>query len=574
MYNRMQNHISFTRSSYIRWVFKYSRAKMYNEISSHNYATTTNITKSVPSIIELLDREKIPKVRLNPPVYQLSTKSFADTCFKILNSKPTWHPGHVGFDTETTVYRQACPRVVSMIQIATREICFLFQVYRITQGDSKKFPKLLQQFLDDKKILKVGVNAKHDADWLNSSYKITCKGIVNIEDIAKDRGYSARSLSELTAMFGDTGLVLKKTKKILKWNFDALKLDPELILYASSDAFAGIQVYENILADKMNYNYLNYEKLNPMTRIAEENEMYEILLQNYSKGKSHKQSLLIRDLENKYERWIKTKPKSLDRHREVVKTIETFINNGRLIAVQAAQVVQEANEKKTLESPSTNTEVDKSDKLAEKLDKFDKSAEKINKSDKSKSTNELDKLDKSVDKSYKSDKPADKSERFLKIPGFSLETILASSFADKLLPSKGLSPEDCSFLKEISSYILKAIKKESLVKSYINNGKNKSINTKDYAVILERINELVRKNVLKLGEKQNTVLCDSRWLKELENGYDKFILENKELNDNKSSDELINETNVIVESSNFSGTETGMNLTSDQSSGDNLMVNL
>ncbi|CAG8532984.1 4603_t:CDS:2 [Diversispora eburnea] len=552
---------------------------MYNEISSNNYATTTNTTKCVTSIIELLDREKIPKVRLNPPVYQLSTKSFADTCLKILNSKPSWHPGHVGFDTETTVYRRTCPRVVSMIQIATREICFLFQVFRITQGDAKKFPKLLQQFLDDKKILKVGVNAKHDADWLNSSYKITCKGIVNIEDIAKDRGYSARSLSELTAMFGDTGLVLKKTKKILKWNFDDSKLDPELVLYASSDAFAGIQVYENILADKMNYNYLNYEKLHPMTRIAEENEMYEILLQNYPKGKSHKQSLLIRDLESKYERWIKTKPKSLDRHKEVVKTIETFISNGRLIAVQA---VQEANEKKTLESSSTNTEVDKSDKSSEKLDKSDKLTDKLtDKLDKSdKLTDKLDKSDKLTDKLDKSDKLADKldksnkSERLLKIPGFSLVTILASSFADKSLPSKGLSPEDCAFLKEISSYILKAIRKESLVKSYINNGKNKSIDTKNEAVIFERINELVRKNVLKLGEKQNTVLCDSRWLEELENGYDKFILENKELEGNKSSDELINETNVIVESSKFSNTETGMNLTSDQSSGDNLIVNL
>lgn len=210
----------------------------------------------------------------------------ADTCLSILNSKSSWHPGYVGFDTETTVYRSKNPRIVSMIQIATREICFLFQVFRITyQGNAKRFPKLLQKFLDNPKILKVGVNAQHDAAWLYDSYKIRCQGIINIEDIAKERGYSARSLSELTAMFGDTGLVLKKTNKILKWNFDVEDLDPELVLYASSDAFAGIQVYENIVADKMNYEYLNYEKLHPMSRTVEEKEIYEMILRNYPKGK-------------------------------------------------------------------------------------------------------------------------------------------------------------------------------------------------------------------------------------------------------------------------------------------------
>ncbi|CAG8705566.1 9400_t:CDS:2 [Acaulospora morrowiae] len=253
---------------------------MYNEMQTRSY---TNI--SAVSIINLLDKSRIPKVQLNPPVYQISNKTTAERCLDILKYNP-WHSGYVGFDTETTVRRMKNPHVVSMIQIATREICFLFQVYLITNGDSKKFPRKLQQFLSNKDILKVGVNASHDAGWLENSYNIKCQGIVDIENIAKEKGYSARSLLELTAMFGDGELVLTKTKKILKWNFDAPKLDPELVSYASSDAFAGIQVYENIRVDKMNCVYLNYEKVHPMTREDEEKEIYELLLQNYPKGKA------------------------------------------------------------------------------------------------------------------------------------------------------------------------------------------------------------------------------------------------------------------------------------------------
>lgn len=236
-------------------------------------------------------------------------------------------------------------------------------------------------------------------------------------------------------------------------------------------------------------------------------------------------------LETKYERWIKTKPKSIDRHREVVKTIETFINDGRLI------VVPEKNEKKTTES-STNTEI------------VDKSADNSNTSDKPDNK----------DKSAKSGK-SDESERLLQIPGFSVETILASSFADEFLPSKGLSPEERTFLKEISSFVLRAIKKESLVKIYINNGKN---HIEEGAVILKRVDALIRKNALEIGEKQNTVLFNFGLLKELEKGYDKFVLENKELKGDEGN-ELISKTSIIMEPSKSPCTETGMNFAPDQS---------
>lgn len=464
--------------------YKYIGTKMYNKVQTRSYSVASKQgppNSSSVSLIDLLDRSEIPKVRLNPPVYQISNKHYASRCFDILKKCTSWHSGYVGFDTETTVHRQRNHKLVSMIQIATRDLCFLFQVYRITQGNCKEFPPILRQFLSNPDILKVGVNATHDAEWLKKSYDIQCQGIVNLEDIAKEKGYSAGSLSELTLMFGDPGLVLEKNKKkILKWNFDAAILDPELILYASTDAFAGIQVYENILEDRMNLDYLNYESMNPMSREEEEEEIYELLLSSYPKGKAHKVNIFVSLLENKYGRWIKTKPKKLDRHNEVNKTIEKFIKDGRLIVVEEEKQVDGAEQNQNAEA-----------------------------------SNEIQSLE-------STSAAIDKIDTLVKLPGISIETIVSSSYADQFFISKGLSSDEYDFLKEISSYILKATKKESLVHIYINNGKKQSL-AKEDRVIKEKLDALSLKGALIPGKRWNTLMLHPDWLTELEKGYEEFI---------------------------------------------------
>ncbi|CAG8569783.1 6427_t:CDS:2, partial [Cetraspora pellucida] len=393
-----QDHLLFwfTRSR-APITYNHIRTKMYNKVQTRTYSVASKQgppTSTSVSLVDLLDSR----------------------CFDILKQCTSWHSGYVGFDTETTV------------------------------RNCKEFPPILRQFLSNPNILKVGVNASHDAEWLKKSYDIQCQGIVNLEDIAKEKGYSAGSLSELTLMFGDPGLVLEKNKrKILKWNFDAATLDPELILYASADAFAGIQVYENILEDRMNPDYLNYESMNPIL------------------------------LENKYNRWIKTKPKKLDRHNEVNKTIEKFIEDGRLIVVE--------EEKQTDGVDEQNQDAESS-----KIQRLESTSATV-----------------------------DKIDMLVKLPGISIETIVSSSYADQFFISKGLDLDDCIFLKEILPYILKAAKKESLVHIYINNGKKQSL-AKDDQIIKEKLDVLSLKGALIPGKKWNTLMLHPDWLTKLEKG--------------------------------------------------------
>ncbi|RIA95096.1 ribonuclease H-like domain-containing protein [Glomus cerebriforme] len=420
------------------------------------------------SLIDYLDKSKIQKVQEVPPVYQINNKNTADRCLDILRNHPNWHTGYVGFDTETTVYRKADPQVVSMIQIATRELCFLFQVFRITKINKSKFPPLLQQILTDQDIKKVGVNASGDADWIKKSYGFEMQGVIDLEKIAQQKGYAARSLAELTRMFGDPELVLEKTKKILKWNFDAVKLDPEIIRYASSDAFAGIQVYESILEDKMNEEYLDYEKFHPMSVKEEDDEIYLLILGSHPKGEDLRTKTVANYIENKYQRWIKTKPKSDDRHKAALGVIDRFIEDGRLIKVSAC------NSDSNSDDEQNETVIDE-----------------------------------------------------IRIPGDSLNTIL-KVYGKEFFESKGLSPQDSEFMAEISSYCLKAIKKDSLAKVIVNNGKIISLDQKNREIVINKLNELNRKGALMSGQKWNTLLLHPDWLKELEDGYKEYKLTHAE----------------------------------------------
>nr|CAG8588746.1 5394_t:CDS:2 [Entrophospora candida] len=280
------------------------------------------------SIIKSLDESGIPKVSENPPVYQLGEMRHAEKCFYILKRYRYWNPGYVGFDTETTVFRQKDRRLVSMIQLATRDFCFLFQVYRITGGHSDYFPRQLKNFLCDGRILKVGVNATGDSNWLRDSYDFECNGLVDLEKMAHRKGYSANSLSELTRMFADPGLVLEKSKKkLFNYNFDHQYLTSELIIYASADAFAGFQIYENLLKDNLNEEYLNYEKFNPKSTEEEDVECYELLNKELIRGDEYRKHVIIQILEKRYDRWAKTKPKSDDRYLAALDAFDRFIEN-------------------------------------------------------------------------------------------------------------------------------------------------------------------------------------------------------------------------------------------------------
>ncbi|CAG8571473.1 4285_t:CDS:2 [Paraglomus brasilianum] len=419
-----------------------------------NQTSLTHSTRSSgASIVQELNKAKIPIIQTNPPVYQLSTRSSVAACFKILCQNPSWPTKYVGFDTETTVRRAIHRGLVSLIQIATREFCLIFQVYRITRGDAKKFPRSLMDFLADSRVLKVGVNARGDAEWLKRSYGIETSGIVDLDQMATDKGITATSLAELALMFADDGFGLDKTKDLLKWNFDAAHLNAELVKYASADAFAAIQIYENMLIGKRNSQYKSWEERNPMTREEEEAELYNTIKRQHKKGTVVKIEKLINAVT--YGRWQKTKPDPLDRRRATIAAVNHYISDGRFV-----------------------------------LEDFDVSAGPVA------SLSEEQLVNLSV-----------------KLPGVALDKLLLDvPDVDGFFGRKGLDHEGCNFIKKCSPSLHKSFRNKALIQLYKN---SVSSETGEHQ-IMDVINKLKRCKALRPVGDSGSFEFNSEWLEELE----------------------------------------------------------
>ncbi|KAG9286584.1 hypothetical protein G9A89_005352 [Geosiphon pyriformis] len=454
-----------------------SKQKIISQAASIQFPTILKTSSSRKykndlSLIQNLTLSQIPRIQENPPVFQLATNTIIDQCFDVIIQAPSWPFEYVGFDTETTIFRPNNPRMVSMIQIATRELCLIFQVYRVSEGDKKKFPCALADFLNNPAILKVGVNASGDADWLKESYGITCRGIVNLEDIAKKKGIQAKSLSELTLMFADPGLVLEKTKsKLRKWNFDAFTLDKKLVQYAAADAFAGFQIYSNMLEGKRNPDYKTWAQRFPMTREDEEEEIYTLISKNHKKDKPIEIEKLINFLQFGYGRWGKTIPNAEIRRKEAITTILKYISQNRIIHVQSTEIQK------------------KNDDMENESIKFDENTKQF------------------------------PPRMCIKLPGISLETLIASKNAISFFEQKGLSEENRSFLKEIMKFMEKPMRRKNLVQNYKNSGA-KQYSGKDDVFIGKKLEQLLAKGAfISTQNDKGTIQFNPVWEKMLEQSY-------------------------------------------------------
>ncbi|KAF9353452.1 hypothetical protein BGX26_008793 [Mortierella sp. AD094] len=270
------------------------------------------ISKSVQILSEAMQEANVTLARDRPPVFLCSTYEQAEIAMELFTEyykTLRGSPGPVGFDTETTT--SFVPRRgsgVSLIQIATQDVCLMFQVFRITENNTfpNLFPPRLKAFLEDPEQIKAGVASSGDAAALKQSYGIQCAGIVSLESMAKEKEIIGRSLASLDAMFGRPGREVVKTKAMLGWNWDKDDLDPRWVWYAAKDAFAGVAIYENMVSGVRKENYIPYEEQYPMTESEVANDIFEFLMQCMGgKGKRSTLGMVERFITKEYPRFQK-----------------------------------------------------------------------------------------------------------------------------------------------------------------------------------------------------------------------------------------------------------------------------
>ncbi|MCH5319729.1 MAG: 3'-5' exonuclease domain-containing protein 2 [Paramuribaculum sp.] len=145
----------------------------------------------------------------------------------------------VGFDTETKPsFKKGQPNNVSLIQIASGDICYLFRINKIGLSDK------LKKFIEDSQIQKIGLSLKDDFFVLNRSVKFTPAGFIDLQSFVKEYNIEDASLQKIYAIL--FGKKISKNQRLSNWEAEALTERQKI--YASIDAWACLEIYNFLIS--------------------------------------------------------------------------------------------------------------------------------------------------------------------------------------------------------------------------------------------------------------------------------------------------------------------------------------
>lgn len=159
----------------------------------------------------------------------------------------------LGVDTETRPsFKKGVSYEVGLLQVSSRDVCYLFRLNRIGM------PPAIIRLLTDTKVPKIGLSWHDDLRQLHHRAKFEPGLFVEIQEIAKAFGVDDMSLQKLYAnLFHQK---ISKAQRLSNW--DASELRDSQKVYAATDAWACINLYQEFLALK---DSADYELIEPET---------------------------------------------------------------------------------------------------------------------------------------------------------------------------------------------------------------------------------------------------------------------------------------------------------------------
>jgi hypothetical protein len=162
----------------------------------------------------------------------------------------------VGFDLEWEKFKSkpgedSAKRCVSLVQIAAEDKVALFHLAVFRGGDSTEelMPPSLRAFLENPKIIKVGVNIGGDATRLRNCFGVEMQGNIELSHLYKLVTYGEsnpakvnRGLYALANQVKEV-LHLPLAKGAVRTSSWSKRLNGQQTEYAASDAYAGLRLY-------------------------------------------------------------------------------------------------------------------------------------------------------------------------------------------------------------------------------------------------------------------------------------------------------------------------------------------
>lgn len=152
----------------------------------------------------------------------------------------------LGFDTETRpVFKKGKSNKVALLQVSTRDTCFLFRLNRIGLC-----PAIIE-LLESTKVKKIGLSWHDDLMMLHKRGEFNAGGFVDLQDHMDELGIQDRSLAKLYANF--FGERISKREQLSNWEADVLTEKQKD--YAATDAWACVKLYEEYVRLKETQDY-------------------------------------------------------------------------------------------------------------------------------------------------------------------------------------------------------------------------------------------------------------------------------------------------------------------------------
>ncbi len=152
----------------------------------------------------------------------------------------------LGVDTETRPsFKKGYQHAVSLLQVSSRDVCFLFRLNFIGMT-----PDIIR-FLEDTTVPKIGLSWHDDVLSLKKRCDFTPGLFIDLQEHVGEIGIEDLSLQKIFAnLFGQ-----KITKKEQLSNWENQVLTDKQKLYAATDAWACIKIYDELMRLKASGDY-------------------------------------------------------------------------------------------------------------------------------------------------------------------------------------------------------------------------------------------------------------------------------------------------------------------------------
>ena len=145
----------------------------------------------------------------------------------------------IGFDTETRPsFKAGVTNKVALLQLSTDKCCYLIRLCR-----TKLHPAILK-ILSNPNIKKIGADVAGDIRSLHALRNFKERGFIDLQQIASCWGIEEKSLRKMSALV--LGERVSKAQRLSNW--EASTLTPQQQMYAATDAWVCIKIYEKLMA--------------------------------------------------------------------------------------------------------------------------------------------------------------------------------------------------------------------------------------------------------------------------------------------------------------------------------------